>query len=147
MSQAAQGIDPRGPRVGAAITSILLIAVIILDPQAGLVVLAVVVASFALGAAAGVGRTWQGLLYRRLIRPRLRPPAELEHPAPPRFAQAVGLVITGLGLTLGLLGVAWAPPVFAGVALVAAFLNAAFGFCLGCEMYLLVRRARTPRAA
>jgi hypothetical protein len=25
-------------------------------------------------------------------------------------------------------------------ALAAAFLNAAFGYCLGCEMYLLVRR-------
>ncbi|WP_159622492.1 DUF4395 domain-containing protein [Ruania rhizosphaerae] len=141
------GIDPRGPRVGAGITSVLLIAVILLGGAAGLVVLAVVVASFALGAAAGVGRTWQGALYRSVIQPRLGPPADLEDPAPPRFAQAVGLLITAAGLVLGLLGVTWAPPVFAGVALVAAFLNAVFGFCLGCEMYLLLRRLSRPTVA
>ncbi|SEE10815.1 DUF4395 domain-containing protein [Ruania alba] len=141
-----RGIDPRGPRVGAALTSVLLIAAIVLGGTAGLVVLAVVVASFVLGTAGGVGRTWQALLYKRLVRPRLGPPSELEDPAPPRFAQAVGLLITGIGLVLALLGVAWALPVFAGLALVAAFLNAVFGLCLGCEMYLLVLRLRGPRA-
>ena len=33
-----------------------------------------------------------------------------------------------------------------GLALGAAFLNAAFGFCLGCEMYLIGRRLLPARA-
>jgi hypothetical protein len=84
-----------------------------------------------------------GLLYRSLVRPRLAPPTELEDPRPPRFAQGVGLVITGVGAVLGLLGVAAAVPVAAALALVAAVLNAVFGLCLGCELYLLGVRMRT----
>lgn len=146
-SPARPGIDPRGPRFGAALSSVLLLTAVLLGHStAGLVVLAVVVASFALGALRGVGGTWQGLLYQRLIRPRLDPPEDTEDPAPPRFAQLVGLIITGIGLVLALLGLTWAVPVFAGIALAAAFLNAAFGFCLGCEVYLIGRRLATSRA-
>lgn len=142
----ARGIDPRGPRFGAALTAVLLVAVLLLgDSTAGLIVLAVVVAGFALGAVAGVQNTWQGRLYGVLLRPRLSASAELEDPAPPRFAQLVGLVITAIGLVLGLAGVAYAVEIAAGLALAAAFLNAAFGFCLGCEIYLLTRRLRPAR--
>ncbi|TDE92575.1 DUF4395 domain-containing protein [Occultella glacieicola] len=144
----AAGIDPRGPRFGAALTAALLIATILAgDSPAGLVLLALVVASFALGVARGVQGTWQGTLYAALIRPRLSPPTEREDPAPPRFAQFVGLIITGVGLVLGLAGVTWAVTVFAAVALVAAFLNAAFGLCLGCQLYLIGRRLVPSRAA
>lgn len=140
------GIDPRGPRFGAALTAVLLIAAVVLgESLAGQVVLAVAVASFALGAVRGAQGTWQGLLFKTLVRPRLDPPTELEDPAPPRFAQTIGLVITGAGLILALLGVPGAVTIFSAVALVAAFLNAAFGFCLGCEMYLLGRRLRAAR--
>ncbi|RHA43092.1 DUF4395 domain-containing protein [Cellulomonas rhizosphaerae] len=145
-ADAPAGIDPRGPRVGAGITAVLLIVVLLLPSPASVVVLAVVVASFALGAVRGVGGTWQGAVYRRLVRPRLAAPTELEDPRPPRFAQLVGLVITGLGLLLALFGVAWAVPVAAALALVAAFLNAVFGLCLGCEMYLLGVRLRSRAA-
>ena len=77
-----------------------------------------------------------------MIRPRLSPPAELEDPAPPRFAQLVGLVVTGVALLAALAGVGLAVEIGAGLALIAAFLNAVFGLCLGCELYLLIRRAR-----
>lgn len=139
------GIDPRGPRMGAAITAVLLIAAILLGPGAGTIVLAVVVASFLLGAVRGAQGTWQGLVFAALIKPRLAPPEELEAPEPPQFAQVVGLVITGLGLGLTLLGATWALTVFGVLALVAATLNALTGFCLGCEIYLLLRRWATAR--
>ena len=142
------GIDPRGPRFGAALTLVLLIVVLLLGTTpAAYAVLAVVVASFALGAFGGVGRTWQAGVFRTVVRPRLDPPSELEDPRPPTFAQLVGLIITGAGLVLGLAGVSAAVPVAAALALVAAFLNAVFGLCLGCELYLLGLRLRSSRTA
>jgi len=144
---APAGIDPRGPRFGAGVTAILLVVVLLLGTSsAATVLLAVIAASFALGAARGAQGTWQGWLFRTLVRPRLAPPAELEDPRPPRFAQLVGLVVTGVGLVLALLGVSAAVPVAAALALVAAFLNAVFGLCLGCELYLLGLRLRSRSA-
>jgi hypothetical protein len=95
---------------------------------------------FAAGAFGGVQRTPYAWLFKRLVRPRLAPPAELEDAAPPRFAQTVGLLFALVALTGFLTGATALGLVAAVVALAAAFLNAAFGFCLGCEIYLLVRR-------
>lgn len=81
------------------------------------------------------------VLFRRVVRPRLAPPAELEDPRPPRFAQGVGLLVVSIGLALHLLGVPWALPIATAAAFFAAFLNAAFGLCLGCQLYLLLQRA------
>ena len=133
------GIDPRGPRFAAALTSVVL-AVTVLTGT--IWVLAAQVALFAVGAFAGVQRTPYAAIFRRVIRPRLSPPADLEDPAPPRFAQLVGLVVTGVALLAALAGVGLAVEIGAGLALIAAFLNAVFGLCLGCELYLLIRRAR-----
>jgi hypothetical protein len=144
---ALAGIDPRGPRAAAALTAVLLAAVLLLGPgTAGVVLLAVVVALFASGVARGPAGSVLGIAYRRGLAPRLGPTTEREDPRPPRFAQLVGLLITGAGLVLTLAGVTGALTVAAAVALVAAFLNAAFGLCLGCELYLLGVRARTARA-
>jgi len=140
------GIDPRGPRVGAAITAVLLVVVLLLGGGAALALLAVIAALFAIGAVRGAQGTVQGRIYQTLVRPRLAPPTELEDPRPPRFAQLVGLVITGLGVLLGLAGVTAAVPVAAAFALVAAFLNSVFGLCLGCELYLLGVRLRSRAA-
>lgn len=146
--QARAGIDPRGPRFGAALTAALLVVVLLLGTgTAATVVLAVVAAGFALGVARGVGGTWQGAVYRRLVAPRLAPPTEREDPRPPRFAQLVGLLVTGVGLAVGLLGAPLGITVGAALALVAAFLNAVFGLCLGCELYLVGLRLRAARAA
>ena len=131
------GIDPRGPRVVATITSVVL-AIALLTGNAW--VLAAQVLVFAIGAALGVPASPYGLAYRTLVRPHLGKPAELEDPRPPRFAQSVGLLVTGAGLVLALAGVPYAVEVAAGLALVAAVLNAAFGLCLGCELYLWGRR-------
>lgn len=131
-------IDPRGPRVSALITTVVL-AVVLVTGSGWL--LAAQALAFAAGAVFGLRRSPYGYLYRKLIRPRLGAPRELEPEAPPRFAQAVGLVfavagVVGYAAGLPLLGMA-----ATAAALAAAFLNAAFGLCLGCEMYLLIRRS------
>lgn len=137
-------IDPRGARFGAAITTALLAIVIVLGPgsQIAGALLAIQTVVFAFGAVIGMRQHPYGWLFRRFVRPRLGPPAELEDPAPPQFAQAVGLIFALVGSVGWLLG---APIVFyvaIGCALAAAFLNAVFGVCIGCELYLLIARNR-----
>jgi hypothetical protein len=109
----------------------------VLDP--GFVLLLVVALLFLWGVLSPRTAPW-GVLYRTVVRPRLAPPTELEDPRPPRFAQGVGLFVSGLGLLLHVIGVPWALPVAAALAFVAAFLNAAFGLCLGCQLYLVLQR-------
>ncbi len=131
-------IDPRGPRFAAAVTTAVLAAVVITGNPWLLAAQAVV---FALGA---LGRSPYAVVFRRAIRPRLAPPAELEHDAPPRFAQGVGLAFAVVGLVAFAAGSTLIALVATSAALAAAFLNAAFGICLGCEVYLLARRATSP---
>jgi hypothetical protein len=143
------GIDPRGPRFGAGITAVLLLVDIYLGltglGTAALVLLTVIALVFAWGAFAGVQRHPYGAIFKRLVRPRLAAPRELEDPVPPTFAQGVGLVITGVGVILGLAGLPAAVVVTAILAFIAAFLNSVFGYCLGCQFYLLLVRARIIR--
>lgn len=129
-------VDPRGPRFAAVLT-VLVLAVAIITGNAWILLAQTVV--FAVGAAAGIRHAPYGLLFRYLIRPRLGPPAELEEAGPPRFAQAVGTVFALAGTVGFLTGVSALGYVAAGFAFVAAFLNAAFGICLGCQMYLVLR--------
>ncbi|MDX3582313.1 MULTISPECIES: DUF4395 domain-containing protein [Streptomyces] len=130
-------IDVRGPRFGAAVTTVVL-AVALITGSGWL--LAWQTFAFGLGAAGGVGRSPYGWVFRTLVRPRIGPPVEFEAPEPPRFAQAVGLVFAAAGLAGFTVGPEWLGLAATGAALAAAFLNAVFGYCLGCEMYLLVRR-------
>jgi hypothetical protein len=130
-------VDPRGPRFSAAVTTVVL-AVVLMTGSVWLLAAQAVV--FAIGAVAGLRFSPYGLLFRWWIRPRLAPPQELEAEAPPRFAQAVGLVFAAVGVAGYAGGVAPLGVAATACALAAAFLNAAFGFCLGCEMYLLIRR-------
>lgn len=152
-----RGIDPRGPRFAASVTTVLLaIAVVLslagtataspLPPLAdrvadpGFVLIAVIALIFLWSVLSPRTAPW-GVVYRRLVQPRLKPPTELEDPRPPRFAQGVGLFVTAVGLVLHVAGVPWALPVAAAMAFAAAFLNAVFGLCLGCQLYLLLQRA------
>ncbi|CAI9410643.1 DUF4395 domain-containing protein [Nocardioides sp. T2.26MG-1] len=140
-STVAAGIDPRGPQFAATLTSVALIVVLLLAPDpAAVTVLALQAAVFAVGAARGVQHTPYAWLFRTLVRPRLAAPADLEDPAPPRFAQTVGLGFALIGLVGFLAGLDVVGLVATGFALVAALLNAIFRFCLGCELYLLIRR-------
>src|SRR6201996_3382514 len=132
-------IDSRGPRFGAVITTIVL-AVVLITSSAWLLGFQLLV--FAVGALAGLRYAPYGLVYRRLIRPRLGPPTRTEPEAPPRFSQGVGMVFTGIGAIGFAAGVPALGIVCAAFALAAAFLNSAFDFCLGCQMYLFIQRIR-----
>jgi hypothetical protein len=137
-------IDPRGPRFAAVLTSLVLAAVLITGNGW---LLALQAAIFAAGALLGLQYSPYGWLYRVLVRPRLAPPTELEDARPPRFAQAVGLGFAAVGTVGYLTGVTWLGLSATAFALGAAFLNAAFGYCLGCEMYLLLHRGRARLGA
>jgi hypothetical protein len=130
-------IDPRGPRFGAAIT-VAVLALVLITGSAWLLGAQMLV--FATGALAGLRYAPYGIVYRHLIRPRLGPPALTEAEGPPRFAQGVGMVFAlggVLGYATGATGVGIA---LTALALVAAFLNAAFDICLGCQVYLFIQR-------
>jgi hypothetical protein len=132
-------LDPRGVRFAAAVTTVVLALVLITG--SGWLALAQAIV-FALPAVFGMRFSPYGALFRVAVRPRLGPPAETEDAAPVRFSQTVGLVFTVVA-TIGYLGGVTALGVVAtAFALLAAFLNAAFGFCLGCEVYGLVTRFR-----
>ncbi len=137
-------IDPRGPRFGALIT-LVVFAVVLVSGNVWLLAAQALV--FAAGTAFGLRNSPYGLIYRWLVRPHLGPPAELEPEAPPRFAQAVGLVISVIGVIGYATGVTPLGMAAASAGLVAAFLNGIFGLCLGCEMYLLIRRIWPGRHA
>jgi Domain of unknown function (DUF4395) len=137
-------IDPRGPRFAALITTVVLAVVLVTGSGWLLAAQAVV---FAVGAVFGLRYSPYGMLYRKLVRPRQGPPAELEPAAPPRFAQAVGLVFALIGVAGYAAGLTWLGVTATAAALAAAFLNAVFGFCLGCEMYVLIRQIWPRRPA
>jgi hypothetical protein len=138
-------LDPRGPRFGAGISSILMLIVIYLslDPASEGIALGVMgfaVVMFTFGSVLGPARHPYSYLYKFTLRKFLKAPAYLEPVTPVHFAQVIGLVITGLGLTLGLFGVPYALPIAAAAAFMAAFVNAVFAYCIGCQMYLGLKR-------
>ena len=134
-------VDPRALRFVAGITTAVLALVLVTGNGWLLAAQALV---FALGA---LDQSPYGLLFRRFVRPRLGPPAELEDARPPRFAQVLGLAFALAGVVGFALGSNIVGLTATAFALAAAFLNAAFGVCLGCELYLLFRRTFTRRAA
>ena len=138
---AGSRVDPRGQRFAAALTVVVLAVALVAAPSPLTVaLLAAQAVLFATAVVAGVGRTPYSWLFRTFVRPRLGAPAELEDAAPPRFAQGVGLAFAAVALAGFLVGADLLGAVATGFALAAAFLNAVFGFCLGCEVYLLARR-------
>jgi hypothetical protein len=138
MTAAPRLVDVRGPRFAAWITAVVLAVALVLGSGVLVAVQAVV---FAVGAFAGLRYAPYGAFFRLVVAPRLGPVREREPEAPPRFAQLVGLLFAVVGAAGYLLGASVLGAVATGFALVAALLNAATGFCLGCELYLIVRRA------
>jgi hypothetical protein len=146
----AKGIDPRGPRFTAGVVAILFLVVIglglvgLTNPAAATAALALSILNalvFLWAAVRGVQHHPYGLFFKTVIRPRLKPPVELEDPIPPTFAQGVGLFVTVLGIALFFVVGPIALVVAGAAAFVAAFLNSVFAYCLGCQIYLLLARA------
>src|SRR5579862_2153073 len=143
-------VDARAPRFGAAITTVVLAVVLVIagvsHAAAGWLLLAQTLV-FAVGALAGLRYAPYGLIFRHLVRrSALGPPSKTEPEAPPRFSQGVGMVFAGIGTIGFAAGVPLLGIIFAAFALAAAFLNAAFDFCLGCHMYLFIQRIRPATA-
>jgi Domain of unknown function (DUF4395) len=134
-------IDPRGPRFSAAITTVVLAVILLTIPSSvSTLLLGIQTVVFALGAFVGLQAQPYGIAYRKFVGPRLAKPTSLEAVEPPRFAQLVGFLFAVVGLSALLSGADLAATISVGFALGAAFLNAAFNFCLGCEMYLIGKR-------
>jgi hypothetical protein len=136
-------VDVRGPRFGAWVSTAVLVISLLISTQslaAAAVVLGVQALVFAVGAAFGPRRHPYGLVFATLIAPRLGPVTEREPVAPLKFAQLVGFVFAVVGVIGFAGGLAPLGLVATGFALAAAFLNAAFGICLGCQLYPLVAR-------
>ncbi len=136
-------LDVRGPRFAAAVTTLVLVAVLVTG-NGWLAVAQTVV--FAIGAASSRYAPY-GLLFRTVIAPRIGPPPAFEPAEPVRFAQGVGFAFLAIASTAYSSGSVVVGAVATGFALAAAFLNAAFGLCLGCEAYLLIRRATSRSTA
>jgi len=134
-------IDPRGPRFGAVITTVVLAIILLTLPTTiAIVLLAIQAVVFGLGAFVGLHAQPYGIIYRKFVLARIGKPTELEPVEPPQFAQLVGFAFAGVGLIALLAGADLVATIAVGFALAAAFLNAAFNFCLGCEMYLISKR-------
>ena len=130
-------IDARGPRFSASITTLVLALALVTQNKWVLVAQGVV---FLIGATRGPQFTPYGLLFKKIIKPRLRKEAPTEDVRPPKFAQAVGFGFALVGAIGAFSGATTVFTVAVGFALATAFLNAAFNYCLGCEMYLLIVR-------
>lgn len=138
-------VDVRGPRFVAWITTGVLVVTLVLSavsPLAAAALLAVQAVVFAIGAWRGPRQHPYGLVFAKFVAPRLTPVTEREPVPPLKFAQLVGLVFAVVGVVGFSTGVALLGVVATAFALFAAFLNAAFGICLGCQIYPLVARFR-----
>ena len=133
-------IDARGPRFSAALTTVVL-ALALVTGWDWLATFQAVV--FAIGAIKGPQFTPYALIYRTLIKPRLKSPLRTEDVRPPQFAQSIGLAFALVALAGAATGTSAVFTVAVAAALAAAFLNAAFDFCLGCQVYLILARLRS----
>ncbi len=133
-------IDARGPRWSAVITTVVL-AIALVTSNFWVIAFQAIV--FAIGAIRGPQFTPYAFIFKKLIKPALKSTPTFEDVKPPQFAQSVGLVFALTAVITSIAGADWLFSLAVGFALAAAFLNAAFNFCLGCQMYLLILRART----
>jgi hypothetical protein len=137
-------IDARGPRFSAAITTAVL-ATALATTNLWVVIAQAIV--FAIGAFRGPQFTPYAAIFKSIVKPRLKSAVITEDVRPPQFAQSVGLLFALTAIAGSVLGIPVIFTIAISFALAAAFLNAAFNFCLGCEMYVVLLRLRKPQAS
>ena len=137
-------IDARGPRFSAAITTAVLATALATNNLWVVIAQAIV---FAIGAFRGPQFTPYAAIFKSIVKPRLKSAVITEDVRPPQFAQSVGLIFALVAITGSITGISGLFVVAVSLALAAAFLNAAFNFCLGCEMYVVLLRLRKPQAS
>ena len=135
-------IDARGPRFGAVLTTLVLSAFIVTQ---FLPLLYWQLAVFTLGAF--LGSSPYSFFYRKFVKPRLSGDVPTEDVRPPQFAQLVGFLFAASATLAYSFGAPTLGLVIISFALTAAFLNAGFNYCLGCEVYLLIARAKSAVAS
>ena len=137
-------IDARGPRYTAGITTLVLSAALVTESN---LIIGFQFAVFLTAVLFGLRKSLYGFIYRNLIQPRLSGPVPSENEAAPRFAQLIGALFAATALVGGVTGNSAVFLIATSFALAAAFLNAAFGFCLGCQFYLLILRGKARLSA
>jgi Ca2+/Na+ antiporter len=143
-------VDVRGPRFVAWLTTVVLVITLVvsgISSLAAAVILGLQAVVFAIGAVAGPRRHPYGVVFANVVAPRLGPVREREPVPPLKFAQLVGLIFAVIGAAGFAVGAPLVGLIATGAALVAAFLNAAFGICLGCQLYPLVVHLKPTRAS
>ena len=137
-------IDARGPRFSAAITTAVLATALATNSLWVVIAQAIV---FAIGAFRGPQFTPYAVIFKSIVKPRLKSAVITEDVRPPQFAQSVGLLFALTAIAGSVLGIPVIFTIAISFALAAAFLNAAFNYCLGCEMYVVLLRLRKPQAS
>lgn len=134
-------IDVRGPRFGAALTTLVLATALVVQGTVGGALLVWQTAVFAVSSIAGLRWSPYGTVFRAVKRTfDLGPPPDVEPEAPPRFAQTCGLAVSVGALAAFAFGAATVGWVLVGVVLALSTLLATTGICVGCELYLIGRR-------
>src|SRR5690242_13301273 len=149
-SQVVDQVDVRGPRFAAWLTTAVLVFTLLVSTVsvgAAAVILGLQAVVFAIGALAGPRKHPYGLIFAKVVAPRLAPVTEKEPTPPLKFAQLVGFVFAGVGAIGFATGLSTLGLIATGFALIAAFLNAAFAICLGCQLYPVVARLRHSGAS
>lgn len=125
-------VDPRVPRFGQSVTTLGLVAGLVLQ-------LPILVYAVAVILLTAVLSRWRfhpySLVWRNVIARAVDEPAEPEPAAPHRFATLLGGVGTTIASVALLLGFSTVGYAFAGAVAAAAGLAAVTGYCLGCNMY------------
>jgi hypothetical protein len=141
-------IDVRGPRFGAAITTVVLGTALVVQGPVGVGLVAWQWLAFAISTILGLAWSPYGNLFRFVKRRfDLGPAPDVETEGPPRFAQACGLAVASIALILFAVGASTAGWVAVAVVLALSALLALTGICVGCELYLLGQRARGGRGS
>jgi hypothetical protein len=131
-------VDEVSARLVAAGVVAMATATIVLD-QRWLIV--VITYGFLARVLTGPKLSPLGLLVTKVITPRLGVESRPVPGPPKRFAQAVGLAFSATALILAFGWDRWATAqVVLGLLAGAAFLEAAFGLCLGCRVFALLMR-------